>query len=43
MERKRPGRISRAYYANTAPLQDKRKKYSPLMFGATGSAGSLAF
>lgn len=40
VERKRPGRISRAYYANTAPLQDKRKKYSlALMFGAIGLGG----
>jgi len=35
MERKRPARISEAYYANTAPLYDKRTKYTmAVLFGA---------
>jgi len=35
MERKRPARVSKAYYANTAPFEDKRKKYAiALMFAA---------
>lgn len=39
MERKRPARVSKAYYANTAPFEDKRKKYTiALMFAAMGLA-----
>ncbi len=35
IERKRPARISKAYYANTAPFEDNRKQYSiALMFAA---------
>lgn len=42
VERKRPARISSAYYANTAPLQDKRKKYSlAIIFGAMALSGMV--
>jgi len=43
MERKRPARVSKAYYANTAPFEDKRKKYAiALMFAAMGLAATPA-
>ncbi|MBN1806101.1 MAG: polysaccharide biosynthesis tyrosine autokinase [Sedimentisphaerales bacterium] len=44
MERKRPARISVAYYADVGPTLDKRIKYSiALLFGALGSGMFLAF
>jgi polysaccharide biosynthesis transport protein len=44
MERKRPARISIAYYANTLPLQSKRIKYTfGLIFGSFGCGALLAF
>ncbi|MHC4560426.1 MAG: GumC family protein [Planctomycetota bacterium] len=44
MERKRPGRISVAYYANVAPVRNKRLKYTAvLMFGGLGCGMFLAF
>ena len=43
MERKRPARVSKAYYANMAPFEDKRKKYTiALIFAAMGLAALLA-
>lgn len=43
MERKRPARISQAYYANVAPFQDKRMKYTiALTFAAMALAMLLA-
>ncbi|HUV41730.1 MAG TPA: polysaccharide biosynthesis tyrosine autokinase [Sedimentisphaerales bacterium] len=39
MERKRPARISEAYYANTAPFQDNRTKYTiAVIFAAAAGA-----
>ncbi|MGB8226125.1 MAG: CpsD/CapB family tyrosine-protein kinase, partial [Sedimentisphaerales bacterium] len=44
MERKRPARISVAYYANSLPTSSKRIKYTfALMFGALGCGVMLAF
>jgi capsular exopolysaccharide synthesis family protein len=44
MERKRPARISVAYYANTLPVQSKRIKYTfALIFGSFGCGTLLAF
>ena len=44
MERKRPARISVAYYANSLPARSKRVKYTlALMFGALGCGAMLAF
>lgn len=44
MERKRPGRISVAYYANIAPVRNKRIKYTAaLMFGGLACGMFLAF
>jgi capsular exopolysaccharide synthesis family protein len=44
MERKRPARISVAYYANNLPVQSKRIKYTfVLIFSAFGSGAMLAF
>jgi polysaccharide biosynthesis transport protein len=44
MERKRPARISVAYYANSRPISNKRVKYTlALMFGALGCGAMLAF
>jgi capsular exopolysaccharide synthesis family protein len=44
MERKRPARISVAYYANSLPAHSKRVKYTlALMFGALGCGALLAF
>jgi succinoglycan biosynthesis transport protein ExoP len=44
MERKRPARISVAYYASTLPMQDKCIKYTiALVFGAFGCGVLLAF
>jgi capsular exopolysaccharide synthesis family protein len=43
MERKRPARVSVAYYANTIPVRSKRAKYTAaLMFGAVISGMFLA-
>ena len=43
MERKRPARISVAYYANITPLQDKRIKFTmALIFGSLGCGALLA-
>lgn len=43
MERKRPARVSEAYYAYTAPFQDKRVKFSmTLILGALAAGVSLA-
>jgi len=43
MERKRPARVSKAYYSSAAPLQDKRIKYTmALVFAAVASAVLLA-
>jgi capsular exopolysaccharide synthesis family protein len=44
MERKRPARISVAYYANTLPVQSKRIKYTiALIFGSFSCGALLAF
>lgn len=44
MERKRPARVSEAYYANTAFFDDKRMKYTiALLFGSMAMAMLLAF
>ena len=44
MERKRPARISVAYYANTLPVQSKSIKYTfALIFGAFSCGALLAF
>ncbi|MBL7107571.1 MAG: polysaccharide biosynthesis tyrosine autokinase [Phycisphaerae bacterium] len=44
MERKRPARISVAYYANTALLKDERMKFIfAVLFGAFSAAAALAF
>jgi capsular exopolysaccharide synthesis family protein len=44
MERKRPARISVAYYANSFPALSKRVKYTfGLMFGSLGFGVMLAF
>jgi capsular exopolysaccharide synthesis family protein len=44
MERKRPARISVAYYANTLPVPSKRIKYTlALLFGSFGCGALLAF
>jgi len=44
MERKRPARISVAYYANTNPVRDKRIKYTlALIFGSFSCGALLAF
>ena len=44
MERKRPARISVAYYANSLPARSKCIKYTfALMFGALGCGAMLAF
>ena len=44
MERKRPARISVAYYANIGPIRDKRTKYiMALIFGAMACGMMLAF
>ena len=43
MERKRPARVSEAYYANVAPFQNKRTKYAiALLFGAMAVGVLLA-
>lgn len=43
MERKRPARISEAYYANAAPFQNKRMKYIiAVIFGAMAAGALLA-
>ena len=43
VERKRPARISKAYFANTAPFEDKREKYTiALMFAAVSLGAMLA-
>ncbi len=43
MERKRPARISVAYYANTLPVQSKRIKYIiAIIFGAIGLGSAIA-
>lgn len=43
IERKRPAKISKAYYANTAPLEDNRKKYSiALLFAGMAFGVMLA-
>jgi capsular exopolysaccharide synthesis family protein len=44
MERKRPARVSVAYYANTLPVQGKRLKSTlALLFGSFGCGVMLAF
>ncbi len=44
MERKRPARISVAYYANTLPVRSKSIKYTiALIFGSFGCGALLAF
>ncbi len=44
MERKRPARVSVAYYADIGPIRDKRVKYSmALIFGAMACGMMLAF
>jgi succinoglycan biosynthesis transport protein ExoP len=44
MERKRPARISVAYYASTLPVQGKRLKLTlALLFGSVGCGVMLAF
>jgi len=43
MERKRPARVSEAYYANAAPFQNERMKYTiALIFGAMAAGVGLA-
>lgn len=43
MERKRPARVSEAYYANTAPFRDNRVKYTlALMFAAMAMGAMMA-
>ena len=43
MERKRPARVSEAYYATAAPFQNKRMKYTiALVFGAMAAGVLLA-
>jgi capsular exopolysaccharide synthesis family protein len=41
MESKRPARISEAYYANTVPFQDKRRKYTIAVIFAAAAVGML--
>jgi len=44
MERKRPARVSVAFYADIGPIRDKRVKYSmALIFGAMACGMMLAF
>jgi len=44
MERKRPARVSVAYYADIGPIRDKRTKYiMALIFGAMACGMMLAF
>ena len=44
MERKRPARVSVAYYADISSIRDKRVKYSAaLVFGALACGAMLAF
>ncbi len=44
MERKRPARVSLAYYADIGPIRDKRVKYiAALIFGAIACGMLLAF
>jgi succinoglycan biosynthesis transport protein ExoP len=44
MERKRPARVSLAYYADIGPIRDKRIKYTAaLIFGAVACGMLLAF
>ena len=44
MERKRPARVSVAYYADIGPIRDKRMKYiMALIFGAMACGMMLAF